>query len=158
LLYFEAEIYLRVIVSMLVGILIGFERTLYNKPAGIRTFALVSLGSTLITLVSIYGAKKLGYTGISDPLRITAQIVSGIGFLGAGVIWSSKNGGMKHGVTTAAELWVVSAVGMALGVGMYDLAILVVICIFISIFAGRKLDDYVDRIEKQRKGLEKISH
>ncbi|WP_333870681.1 MgtC/SapB family protein [Desulforamulus putei] len=158
MLYFEAEIYLRVIVSMLVGILIGFERTLYNKPAGIRTFALVSLGSTLITLVSIYGAKKLGYTGISDPLRITAQIVSGIGFLGAGVIWSSKNGGMKHGVTTAAELWVVSAVGMALGVGMYDLAILVVICIFISIFAGRKLDDYVDRIEKQRKGLEKISH
>lgn len=143
---------------MLVGILIGFERTLYNKPAGIRTFALVSLGSTLITLVSIYGAQKLGYTGISDPLRITAQIVSGIGFLGAGVIWSSKNGGMKHGVTTAAELWVVSAVGMALGVGMYDLAILVVICIFISIFAGRKLDDYVDRIEKQRKGLEKISH
>ncbi|SHE93690.1 putative Mg2+ transporter-C (MgtC) family protein [Desulforamulus putei DSM 12395] len=158
MLYFEAEIYLRVIVSMLVGILIGFERTLYNKPAGIRTFALVSLGSTLITLVSIYGAQKLGYTGISDPLRITAQIVSGIGFLGAGVIWSSKNGGMKHGVTTAAELWVVSAVGMALGVGMYDLAILVVICIFISIFAGRKLDDYVDRIEKQRKGLEKISH
>lgn len=147
--YFDAEIYLRVLVSMAAGILIGIERTLYNKPAGIRTFALVCVGSTLITLVSIYGAQKLGYTGVSDPLRITAQIVSGIGFLGAGVIWSSKNGGMKHGVTTAAELWVTSAVGMALGVGMYDLAILVIICIFISIFAGRKLDNYVEKIEKR---------
>lgn len=146
--YFDAEIYLRILVSMAAGILIGIERTLYNKPAGIRTFALVCVGSTLITLVSIYGAQKLGYTGVSDPLRITAQIVSGIGFLGAGVIWSSKNGGMKHGVTTAAELWVTSAVGMALGVGMYDLAILVIICIFISIFAGRKLDNYVEKIDK----------
>lgn len=149
--YFDAEIYLRVLVSMVAGLLIGIERTLYNKPAGARTFALVSVGSTLITLVSIYGAQKLGYTGASDPLRITAQIVSGIGFLGAGVIWSSKNGGMKHGVTTAAELWVTSAVGMALGVGMYDLAILVVVCIFIAIFTGRRLDDFVDRTERKRR-------
>ncbi|MEW6066241.1 magnesium transporter MgtC [Desulforamulus profundi] len=148
---FDAEIYLRVLVSMVAGLLIGIERTLYNKPAGVRTFALVSVGSTLITLVSIYGAQKLGYTGVSDPLRITAQIVSGIGFLGAGVIWSSKNGGMKHGVTTAAELWVTSAVGMALGVGMYDLAILVVVCIFIAIFTGRRLDDFVDRTERKRR-------
>ncbi len=147
--YFDAEIYLRVLVSMVAGLLIGIERTLYNKPAGARTFALVSVGSTLITLVSIYGAQKLGYTGDSDPLRITAQIVSGIGFLGAGVIWS--NGSMKHGITTAAELWVTSAVGMALGVGMYDMAILVVVCIFISIFGGRRLDDFVDRTRAERK-------
>ncbi|RYD03951.1 hypothetical protein N752_17870 [Desulforamulus aquiferis] len=86
---------------------------------------------------------------MADPLRITAQIVSGIGFLGAGVIWSSKNGGQKHGVTTAAELWVASAIGMALGVGMYDLAILVVVCIFFTIFVGRKLDDYVTRRDKK---------
>lgn len=150
MLFFEPEIYLRIIASMVAGIIIGLERTVYNKPAGIRTFSLVSVGSTLITLVSIYGAEKLGLTNsMSDPLRITAQIVSGIGFLGAGVIWSSKNGGMKHGVTTAAELWVASAIGMALGVGMYDLAILVVICIFFTIFVGRKLDDYVNRGNKK---------
>ncbi|WP_420795164.1 MgtC/SapB family protein [Desulforamulus ferrireducens] len=148
LLYFDAEIYLRILVSTVAGLLIGFERTIYNKPAGVRTFSLVCLGSTLITLVSIYGAEKLGYTGVSDPLRITAQIVSGIGFLGAGVIWNSKNGGMKHGVTTAAELWVTSAVGMALGVGMYDLALLVIVCIFVSIFLGRVLDDYVTKNRK----------
>ncbi|GAB6181669.1 hypothetical protein JCM14036_29880 [Desulfotomaculum defluvii] len=146
----EYEIYLRVLMSLLAGILIGIERTLYNKPAGIRTFSLVCLGSTLITLVSVYGAEKLGYTASSDdPFRIAAQIVSGIGFLGAGVIWNSNKGGMKHGVTTAAELWVTSAVGMALGVGMYDLALLVVVCIYIAIFAGRKLDDYVDKRKYQ---------
>ena len=151
MLYFDVEIYLRIIASMVAGLLIGFERTIYNKPAGIRTFSLVCLGSTLITLVSIYGAEKLGYTGVSDPHRITAQIVSGIGFLGAGVIWSSKNGGMKHGVTTAAELWVTSAVGMALGVGMYDLALLVVVCIFVSIFFGRSLDDYMAKRDEMAK-------
>ncbi|MDO7786928.1 MgtC/SapB family protein [Desulforamulus aquiferis] len=150
MLFFEPEIYLRVVASMIAGIIIGLERTVYNKPAGIRTFSLVSVGSTLITLVSIYGAEKLGFTNaMADPLRITAQIVSGIGFLGAGVIWSSKNGGQKHGVTTAAELWVASAIGMALGVGMYDLAILVVVCIFFTIFVGRKLDDYVTRRDKK---------
>lgn len=151
MLFYDAEIYLRIIASMVAGLLIGFERTVYNKPAGTRTFALVCMGSTLITLVSIYGADKLGYKGVSDPLRITAQIVSGIGFLGAGVIWNSKNGGMKHGVTTAALLWVTSAVGMALGVGMYDLSLLVVVCIFVTIFFGRGLDDYMTKKEKEKK-------
>lgn len=150
MLFFEPEIYLRVVASLLAGIVIGLERTVYNKPAGIRTFSLVSVGSTLITLVSIYGAQKLGFDNtMADPLRISAQIVSGIGFLGAGIIWSSKDGGMKHGVTTAAALWVAAAVGMALGVGMYDLAFLVIICIFLVIFVGRKLDDYVARMDKR---------
>lgn len=148
MLYFELEIYLRIVVSMIAGILIGYERTLYNKPAGIRTFSLVSVGSTLITLISIFGMERLGYTGISDPFRISAQIVSGIGFLGAGVIWSSKSGRNKHGVTTAAELWVASAIGMALGVGMYDLAFLTVVCIFFTIFMGRRLDDMLTKKER----------
>lgn len=89
--YFPPEIYVRIIVSMLVGLVIGYERALYNKPAGMRTFALVSMGSTLFTLVSIYGTEVLQMSTTStDPLRITAQIVSGIGFIGAGVIWNSK--------------------------------------------------------------------
>jgi putative Mg2+ transporter-C (MgtC) family protein len=129
---------------MIIGIIIGYERTLYNKPAGMRTFSLVSMGATLFTLISIYGAEYLNFDGIVDPLRVSAQIVSGIGFIGAGVIYNSKNGGMKHGVTTAAELWVAAAVGMALGIGMYDLAILVTGCIIFAIFIGRKLDEYVE--------------
>lgn len=148
--YFEGEIYLRIVLSLLAGMFIGVERTLYNKPAGIRTFALVSLGSTLITLVSFLGAERLGFTGTYDPLRVAAQIVSGIGFLGAGVIWNTKGGGMKHGVTTAAELWVTSALGMSLAVGMYDVSALVILCIFVAIFFGRKLDDYVDRMNEKK--------
>ena len=146
---FPPEIYLRIVVSMLMGLIIGYERTLYNKPAGMRTFSLVSVGSTLIMLVSVYGAEKMGIT-LEDPFRIAAQIVSGIGFLGAGVIWNSKGGGMKHGVTTAAELWVTSAVGMALGVGMYDLAILVVACVFFAIFIGRKVEQANKEKEMQK--------
>ncbi|AEG61668.1 MgtC/SapB family protein [Desulforamulus ruminis] len=146
---FPPEIYLRIVVSMLMGLIIGYERTLYNKPAGMRTFSLVSVGSTLIMLVSVYGAEKMGIT-LEDPFRIAAQIVSGIGFLGAGVIWNSKGGGMKHGVTTAAELWVTSAVGMALGVGMYDLAVLVVACVFFAIFIGRKVEQANKEKETQK--------
>ncbi|MEG6615613.1 MgtC/SapB family protein [Peptococcaceae bacterium 1198_IL3148] len=147
---FTPEVYLRIILSMFIGIIIGYERTLYNKPAGMRTFSLVSMGSTLFTLISIYGAESLNYDGIIDPLRVAAQIVSGIGFIGAGVIYHSKNGGMKHGVTTAAELWVAAAVGMALGLGMYDLAILVTACIIFAIYLGRKLDDFVENKELKK--------
>jgi len=146
--HFPLEIYLRIIFSMLAGIIMGFERTIYNKPAGIRTFSLVSLGSTLIMLLSVYGVERLGLKVGIDPFRIAAQIVSGIGFIGAGVIWNSKNG-VKRGITTAAELWVVSAIGMALGVGMYDLVILVMICIFMVMRIGNMLGRYTKNKEKR---------
>ena len=133
---------------MIAGIVMGFERTIYNKPAGIRTFSLVSLGSTLIMLLSIYGVESSGFTPGIDPFRMAAQIVSGIGFIGAGVIWSSKNG-VKRRITTAAELWVVSAIGMALGVGMYDLVILVMICIFMVMHVGRMLGSYTKSRERR---------
>ncbi|MTI80901.1 MAG: MgtC/SapB family protein [Firmicutes bacterium] len=148
--FFDAEIYLRFIVSLIIGLIIGYERTINNKPAGVRTFALVSLGSTLFTVVSINAAEILNFEGVYDPLRVAAQIVSGIGFIGAGVIWNSRNGGMKHGITTAAELWVTSAIGMSLGLGVYDLAIVVTICILIAIFIGRRLDDYVEEKELKK--------
>ncbi len=148
--YLEPEIYLRVFLSMLIGIVIGVERTLYNKPAGVRTFSLVCMGSALLMIISVEGAASVGYSSINDPLRIAAQIVSGIGFIGAGVIWNSKNDGMKHGVTTAAEIWVASAIGMALGLGMYSLSVMVVVCIFIAIFLGRKFDDYAETKELKK--------
>ncbi|WP_003543338.1 MgtC/SapB family protein [Desulfotomaculum nigrificans] len=136
---FPPEVYFRVIFSVFVGTVLGLERTVYNKPAGVRTFSLVCLGSTLIMIVSINGAQFLGIKPPPDPLRVAAQIVTGIGFIGAGVIWNSENG-VKHGITTAAELWVVSAIGMALGLGLYDLVLLVILCVYMAIFFGRKLD------------------
>lgn len=96
--------------AVLVGGLVGFERERRDRPAGLRTHILVCLGSTLITLVSIEMA-----VGRADPTRIAAQIVSGIGFLGAGTIFRSETG--IRGLTTAAGLWVVAGIGMGIGAG-----------------------------------------
>ncbi|ACV64347.1 MgtC/SapB transporter [Desulfofarcimen acetoxidans DSM 771] len=149
------EIYLRIVLSMIAGIIMGSERTIYNKPAGIRTFSLVSLGSTLIMLLSVYGAERLGIKAEVDPFRVAAQIVSGIGFIGAGVIWNSKNG-VKRGITTAAELWVVSAIGMALGVGMYDLVVLVMVCIFMVMRIGHIMGKYTRNKVKREHAPEQM--
>lgn len=101
---------LKLAVAVLVGGLVGFERERRDRPAGLRTHILVCLGSTLITLVSIEMAG-----GRYDATRIAAQIVSGIGFLGAGTIFRSETG--VRGLTTAAGLWVVAGIGMAIAAG-----------------------------------------
>lgn len=101
--------------------LIGLERQLRQKSAGYRTHVLVGLGSCAFTLVSAFGFKTvLGDEVVLDPSRIAAQVVSGIGFLGAGVIFKGRN--MVRGLTTAATVWVAAAVGMACGAGMVPLA------------------------------------
>jgi putative Mg2+ transporter-C (MgtC) family protein len=96
------------------GAFIGLEREKHGRPAGLRTHALVSLGSCLIMLISIYGFN--GITG-RDPARLAAQVVSGIGFLGAGTI--IREGTSIRGLTTAASLWVVAGIGLAIGSGFY---------------------------------------
>lgn len=105
------EIIIRLILSSVVGGAIGIEREVSNRPAGLRTHILVSVGATLITLVSIY----VFPTG--DPSRVASQIVSGIGFLGAGTIL--RTGDNITGLTTAASLWVCAGIGMAIGGGYY---------------------------------------
>ncbi len=104
-------IILRLVLAMVLGSLIGLEREVHNRPAGFRTHILVSVGAALFTLVSVYGI-----TG-GDPGRIAAQIVSGIGFLGAGTIL--REGANIKGLTTAASLWTVAGIGMASGAGYY---------------------------------------
>jgi uncharacterized membrane protein YhiD involved in acid resistance len=103
------------------GAAVGFERELRDREAGIRTHLLVSLGSALFTIVSAYGFHEFLTSGgnivRADPTRIAAQIVTGIGFLGAGAI--IRSGLSVRGLTTAATLWVVAAVGMASGAGYY---------------------------------------
>lgn len=103
--------------------LIGIERERHHKSAGFRTHILVGLGAALFTLVSIYGfSDALGPHVSFDPSRIAAQIVTGIGFLGAGVIFVRQN--MVNGLTTAASIWMTAAIGMASGAGMVLIAIL----------------------------------
>ncbi|HLD96635.1 MAG TPA: MgtC/SapB family protein [Patescibacteria group bacterium] len=103
--------------SLLIGFLIGLEREISRKPAGLRTHMLVSLASALFTILSLSSAFG---DGAADPTRIASQIVIGIGFVGAGVIISA--GGQVRGVTTAASLWITAAMGMAMGLGEYLLA------------------------------------
>lgn len=114
--YPELEGLFRLTIAGLVALLIGFDRESKNKPAGVRTNVLVGMGSALFTLVGIYAF------GPGDPAsRVAAQIVTGIGFLGAGTIIQVRSGVI--GLTTAAGIWAVAAVGMAIGSGLYILGI-----------------------------------
>ena len=125
----DTEMLVRLGLSALAGGLIGLEREFHGKVAGFRTHALVCLGSALIMIVSmdIFAA----YRGIAsvDPSRIAAQVVSGIGFLGAGAIIRFPNG--VTGLTTAASLWVVSAIGLACGAGFFKPALAGTALVFI---------------------------
>ena len=112
---------LRVAVAAALGGAIGLERELDEKAAGLRTHMLVSIGSALFTLVGAYGFAGFG-SGSVDPSRIAAQVVTGVGFLGAGVIF--RQGFTIRGLTTAASLWFVAAVGMAAGAGYWKGAVI----------------------------------
>ncbi|MGO1384408.1 MAG: MgtC/SapB family protein [Arachnia sp.] len=112
--------------------LIGFERQFQHKSAGIRTHALVGVGSCVFTLVSVDGFVGLAeYTVTRDPSRIAAQIVTGIGFLGAGLIFVNKD--VVRGLTTAASIWVAAAIGMACGSGLLPLAVFATFLHFVAI-------------------------
>lgn len=114
----ETEVVLRLILGAILGGLIGLEREVHNRPAGLRTHVLVTVGSTLIMLVSMYGFQGFGTNGTGgEPARLAAQVVSGIGFLGAGTIM--REGNDVRGLTTAASLWVSGGIGLAIGSGYY---------------------------------------
>jgi putative Mg2+ transporter-C (MgtC) family protein len=117
------DVLFRLAVAAGLGAAIGLERELDEKAAGLRTHMLVSLGSALFTMVGAYGFEDFARGGVvtADPSRIAAQVVTGIGFLGAGVIF--RQGFTIRGLTTAASLWVVAAVGMASGAGFWKGAV-----------------------------------
>jgi putative Mg2+ transporter-C (MgtC) family protein len=123
----NADLILRLLVAMLFGSLIGIERTIAGKTAGVRTYALVSMGSALFVLVSIVIASwyNTGNTIVVDPLRMASQIIVGIGFLGAGLIILKES--HISGLTTAAGLWVSAGIGMAAGFGLFLLALMATI-------------------------------
>lgn len=113
----------RIGLSILFGFMLGFEREITGKFAGLRTHILVCTGACVFTILSIYGfkmAETVGFVGTNDPARIAAQIITGIGFIGAGTVM--RSGANILGITTAATLWVCAAVGMACGTGEFSLA------------------------------------
>ncbi|GHU49164.1 methyltransferase [Spirochaetia bacterium] len=113
----EFDIGIRLVLSFFAGAIVGFERSSRHQVAGLRTHILIAQGATLLMLLSIWMPKNFSSNGVGDPGRIAAQVVSGIGFLGAGAI--IRLGNNVRGLTTAASLWLVAAVGLAIGAGLY---------------------------------------
>jgi putative Mg2+ transporter-C (MgtC) family protein len=136
-----AELALRIALAAGLGAAIGLERELREREAGLRTHLLVSLGAALFTIVSAYAWSDWSFSNRSgivfDPTRIAAQIVTGVGFLGAGAI--IRQGLTIRGLTTAATLWAVAAIGMAVGAGYYAAAVITTVVVIVSLWPLRIL-------------------
>jgi putative Mg2+ transporter-C (MgtC) family protein len=136
-----AEVVLRIGLAAALGGAIGLERELREREAGLRTHMLVSVGAALFTMVSAYAWTDWRFSNeeglVFDPTRIAAQVVTGIGFLGAGAI--IRQGLSVKGLTTAATLWVVAAIGMASGVGYYEAAFVTTALVLLSLWPLRVL-------------------
>ncbi len=131
----------RILLSIILGGIIGIDREKVGKPAGLRTHILVCLGSTITMLVSVFMFCQFqGKTNL-DPGRIPAQVISGIGFLGAGTIM--LEGPTVKGLTTAATLWVVAAIGLTIGIGFYYVAILATFFILLTLTTLGKFEDII---------------
>lgn len=128
----------KLFLSLLLGCCVGAERKRKGQIAGIRTFALIAMGATLAMILSIYVPQE--YLGLKngDPGRIAAQVVTGIGFLGAGAIIQMK--GSVRGLTTAAGIWIIAAIGMAIGTGLYTLSIIATALILIVLVVIERLE------------------
>lgn len=132
----DLEIILKLALSCLLGGMIGLERESVNRPAGLRTYTLVCMGSALAMIVSLEMYYQFHATVTADPGRIAAQVVSGIGFIGAGTI--IREGATIRGLTTAAGIWVVGCIGLAIGAGLYLPAIATsILVLFILIYFVR---------------------
>ena len=131
------SILLRIFLSMLFSGILGYEREKKHRPAGFRTYIIVCLGSTLAMMTGLYIS---ALTGSSDPARIPAQAISGIGFLGAGTILVTRQNRVR-GLTTAAGLWAVACLGLSLGAGFYTGALIFFTAIWVSIWILRFVDN-----------------
>lgn len=144
----DMQIYLRLTLSVLLSGLIGLERQVHRRTAGLRTHILVSLGSCLIMLTSLHVFDIYKDKAPLDPARIAAGVITGIGFLGAGTIIRERE--RIRGLTTAASLWVVAGIGLAIGVGFYSAGIFTTILTVIVLFFLRHLEDIMFGEEKQK--------
>ena len=136
---------LRLILAMLLGAAVGLNREMSLKPAGLRTHALVSLGSALATLTGLLLAQLPG-GDISAPSRIVQGVVAGIGFIGGGVILHRRDARGVHGLTTAASIWIVSATGVAVGAGLWRAAVMAVVLALLVLAVGARIDRVVHRL------------
>ena len=133
---------LKLVISFLIGALVGAEREYKNKAAGFRTVTLITTGSTLFTIISM----EMG--GAKDPARVAANIITGIGFLGAGAIF--KEGANVKGLTTAATIWLAAAMGMSVGIGQYQLAALSLVIVLVIQLALPLVQKIIDASNREK--------
>ena len=136
---------IRIVLSAFYGGLIGAEREIHGCAAGLRTHILVCMGSTLFMLISITSAVNYGHVGGVDPSRIAAGVVTGVGFLGAGAI--IRYGASVRGLTTAASIWAVSAIGLAVGGGMYVAAVITT-AVAVAVLILSRLEERIEGIKR----------
>ena len=140
-----ASMVLRILLAILLGGIIGMERGMKNRPAGLRTYMLVCLGACIVMLTNQYVYQIYG---VGDPVRMGAQVISGIGFLGAGTIIVTSRNQIK-GLTTAAGLWASACVGLSIGIGLYEVAILGSLGVFAILMLLGELDIRLHKNTKQ---------
>lgn len=144
--------YTKIITSALLGMLIGWDRSARNKPAGLKTFTFVAVSCTLITIISISSAEVFGDTSFNnrvDPMRLSAQIVSGLGFLGAGLI--IKDGLRVKGLTSAAMVFFAGGVGIGIGAGFYEVVIFTVFVTLGIVRAPNFIQEIIDKRFRNKK-------
>ena len=133
----------RLILAAILGAVIGIEREINNRAAGFRTHIIVSVGACLIMLIGIDGIGKFSSDTARDTARIAGQVISGIGFLGAGTILQKKNA--VTGLTTAATLWLSAAIGLAVGIGYYEGAIIATVICLVTLISLNKISDLINK-------------
>lgn len=141
---FNIEYIYRLLAALVLGGIIGAERERHKKPVGLRTLILISLGSAVFTILSL---EMVGPDG-ANPGRVAAQVVTGIGFLGAGVILEER--GRVVGLTTAATIWIAAAIGMAAGAGQYILAASTSLLVMIVLLLFPRIEDYLEISSEER--------
>ena len=151
----EAVASLKLFIAVFLASIIGFERSSKNKPVGIRTCIIITISSTLFTILSIGGFKPFMENGPHDPARLAAQVLSGIGFIGAGAIIYNKNKSVIVGITTAASIWALTAIGMAVGTGLYLLASITTVILAITLHA-HKMNHYGRPATKKQSTNKKV--
>jgi putative Mg2+ transporter-C (MgtC) family protein len=149
----NSDMILRLVLAIVLGMLVGAERFLIHKEAGIKTHALVSMGSALFIIISEMMMQKYANVGVFDPMRMASQIVVGIGFLGAGTIILS--GSRLKGLTTASGLWVTAGLGMAAGFGLYGISIVATVLVLLVLIFGYIIEKPLLKISEKEEQTEK---
>lgn len=142
------EILIRLILATVVGAILGIDRDLHHKPAGVRVLALVSLGAAVVVVCSITALVEAGENSPDSALRVVQGIIGGIGFLGGGVILRSNQSNEVHGLTTAASIWVAAAMGTCCGMGQWRTALAALSVAMLILWLGRPVEAALIRLAR----------